>query len=57
MEDSSGTMPRRVKTKPYLASAAPNRTSHWVGRVTPMPTAEPFIAAMTGVRIWNGLIA
>src|SRR5579875_1464604 len=54
VEEASGTIPRRVKTNPYLASAAANLTSHPIGRVSPMPTADPFIAAMTGVRIRAG---
>ena len=51
---ASGTRPRLVNTKPYLASAAANRMSQLTGKVMPMPTAEPFIAAITGVRIWTG---
>lgn len=51
---ASGTRPRLVNTKPYLASAAANRMSQLTGKVMPMPTAEPFIAAITGVRIWAG---
>ncbi len=43
-----------MNTKPYLASAAANLMSQPSGRVIPRPTAEPFSAAMTGVRIRLG---
>src|SRR5215469_2210384 len=51
VEPASATMPRRGKTNPYLPSAAAILISQDIGIVMPMPTAEPFIAAITGVRI------
>ena len=47
-EQASGTMPRRVKTKPMRAADDANRTSMGNVIVAPMPTAAPLIAAMTG---------
>ena len=48
LEQASGTMPRREKTKPNLAALEAMRMS--IGRVmvTPTPTAGPLMAAMTG---------
>ena len=46
--------PRRVNTKPYFADSLTIRMSHCSGKVRPRPTAEPFIAAMIGVRIFQG---
>ena len=48
---ASGTMPRRTKTKPSLASAATIRRSNSIGTVSPAPTAAPLMAPITGVRI------
>ena len=49
-EQASGTTPRRVKTKPILASAAAIRISMGRVMVIPTPTACPLIAPMTGFR-------
>lgn len=46
------TRPRRAKTSPILACLQVMRMA--IGRVivTPIPTAEPFMAAMTGFLHW-----
>ena len=48
LEQASGTMPRRVKTKPIFAPSAARRTSIGSVIVMPTPTAGPLIAAITG---------
>ena len=48
LEHASGTMPRRANTKPKRATSAARRMSIASVIVTPMPTAGPFTAAMTG---------
>ena len=42
-------MPRRANTKPNFAVVAARRTSAGRVMVTPMPTAGPLNAAMTGL--------
>ena len=49
LEHASGTMPRRVKTKPMRASSEASRTSIGSVIVAPTPTAGPLIAAITGL--------
>ena len=44
----SGTMPRRVKTKPKRAAVEARRTSIGRSTVEPKPTAGPLTAASTG---------
>src|SRR5271166_6652360 len=48
LEQASGTMPRRTKTKPKRASVEAIRMSMGRSMVTPMPTAGPLTAAITG---------
>ena len=48
LEHASGTMPRRANTKPNRATSAARRMSIASVIVTPMPTAGPFTAAITG---------
>ena len=48
LEQASGTMPRRANTKPMRAALEAMRTSIASVMVTPMPTAGPLIAAITG---------
>ena len=48
LEHASGTMPRRLKTKPIFAPSTARRTSMGSVIVIPTPTAGPLIAAMTG---------
>ena len=50
LEQASGTMPRRTKTKPKRASVDAIRISAGKSMVTPMPTAGPLTAAITGFR-------
>src|SRR5262244_1014493 len=50
LEAASGTMPRCENTKPNRAASLAMRISIASCMVTPMPTAEPFTAAMTGFR-------
>ncbi len=54
MAPNSATMPRRGNTKLYLASAAAILMSQAMGMVSPMPAAEPFMAAISGVRSSQG---
>ena len=49
LEHASGTIPRRVKTKPIFAPSAASRMSIGSVIVMPTPTAGPLIAAMTGL--------
>ena len=49
LEQASGTIPRRAKTKPILAPAAARRMSIASVIVMPTPTAGPLIAAITGL--------
>jgi hypothetical protein len=49
LEHASGTMPRRVKTKPIFAPSATRRMSIGSVIVMPTPTAGPLIAAITGL--------
>ena len=46
-------MPRRAKTKPNRASDEAMRMSIGNCIVTPMPTAAPLIAPITGFRLLN----
>jgi hypothetical protein len=46
---ASMTMPRRAKTKPSLADSAQSRVSIDSVMVSPKPTAEPLIAATSGL--------
>jgi hypothetical protein len=48
LEHASGTIPRRVNTKPILAPSAARRMSIGSVIVMPTPTAGPLIAAITG---------
>ena len=48
LEQASGTIPRRAKTKPIFASSAASRTSIASVIVAPTPTAGPLIAPITG---------
>ena len=48
LEQASGTIPRRAKTKPIFASSAARRTSMGSVIVAPTPTAGPLMAAITG---------
>ena len=50
-EAASGVMPRRAKTKPKRASVEARRMSMASCMVTPTPTAGPFTAAITGLRL------
>ena len=50
VEAASGTSPRRVKTNPNRALCAAMRMSIGSVIVTPMPTAGPLTAAITGLR-------
>src|SRR3954452_23122500 len=50
LEAASGTMPRWENTKPKRAASLAIRTSIGSSMVTPMPTAGPFTAAITGFR-------
>jgi len=50
LEQASGTIPRRTNTKPNRASADASRMSIGSSIVAPTPTAEPFTAAITGLR-------
>ena len=52
----SAVTPSRTKGSASTASSATNRTSHCIARVSPAPTAAPWIAAMTGLRTWYGAI-
>ena len=49
-EQASGTTPRRAKTNPILASSAAMRISMGRVMVMPIPTAGPWMAAITGLR-------
>ena len=49
LEHASGTMPRRVNTKPNLALSAATRMSAGSIEVIPTPTAAPLMAAITGL--------
>ena len=49
LEAASGTMPRLANTNPTFASLDSTRMSMGSVMVTPMPTAEPFMAAITGL--------
>ena len=49
LEQASGTIPRRAKTKPILAPSAARRMSIGSVIVMPTPTAGPLIAAITGL--------
>ena len=48
LEAASGTMPRWENTKPKRAASEAMRISIASCMVTPMPTAGPFTAAITG---------
>jgi len=50
-EAASGVMPRRAKTKPNRALVEARRMSIGNCMVTPMPTAAPLIAPITGLRL------
>jgi hypothetical protein len=50
VEQPSGASPRRVKTKPILASSATKRKSALSAIVMPTPTAVPLRAAMQTLR-------
>ena len=50
LEAASGTMPRWENTKPKRAASEAMRISIASCMVTPMPTAGPFTAAITGFR-------
>ena len=51
LDAASGVMPRRAKTKPKRASVLAIRMSIGNCSVTPMPTAAPLIAPITGFRL------
>jgi hypothetical protein len=51
---SSVTTPRCTKAKLSFASFAAIRRSHCRGIVSPIPTAAPLMAAMMGLRIFQG---
>ena len=51
VDAASGVMPRREKTKPKRASVDASRMSIGICIVTPMPTAAPLIAPITGFRL------
>ena len=48
---ASGVMPRLANTKPKRASVEAMRMSIGICIVTPMPTAAPLIAPITGLRL------
>ena len=50
LDAASGTMPRWENTKPKRATSLAMRMSIASCMVTPMPTAAPFTAAITGLR-------
>src|SRR3984957_7102725 len=50
LEAASGTMPRWENTKPNRAASLAMRISIASCMVTPMPTAGPFTAAITGFK-------
>ena len=49
----SGTRPRFTKIQPSLARSLAMRTSAWVANSTPIPTAAPSMAAITGFGHWT----
>ncbi|SLI62178.1 Uncharacterised protein [Mycobacteroides abscessus subsp. abscessus] len=53
LEQDSGTIPRRLKTKPMRAVSTARRKSAASVMVMPTPTAGPFTAAMIGLRDSN----
>src|SRR6185503_14810631 len=52
-ECASGSTPRRTCAKASFASFATSRMSHCMASVSPMPTAWPLIAAITGFRTFH----
>ena len=51
LDAASGLMPRRLKTKPKRAVVEAMRMSMGSCMVAPMPTAAPFTAQITGLRL------